>query len=59
MKLRFILVIESEVTNLADYKATTIQEAAKNQACWIEEGECDLTELVNRENVAVTVEGIE
>lgn len=59
MKLKFTITFECPVANLADYEATTIYEAAKNQKAWFEEGAIGLMDLIPDDAVEVTVEGIE
>jgi hypothetical protein len=57
MKLRFTIVFEHTVEDLVEYEATTLEEAAKNQLAWIEDGTACLPEFIP-ENCSVKVEPI-
>lgn len=61
MKLKITISLEIEVTpeNLKSYyDASTIEEAATNQQKWIDDGSCDLMELIDFYDNVVTVEPI-
>lgn len=59
MKLKYTFVFELEVDHLADYEATTLEEAAKNEQQWINEGSTDVYDLIGGANyVQATVEAI-
>ena len=61
MKIRITMIVESEVKQddlMPYYEAHTIKQAAFNQQAWIDEGACDLHDLLEGD-VKVTVEGVE
>ncbi len=59
MKLKLTVVIELPVTDLADYQATTLEQAATNQELWFLKDETQLLEcLTNATLKAIKVEAI-
>lgn len=61
MKLKFTIVVEQEVAekDLPGYESSTIEEAAKKQQAWIDEGAVDLGDIVGwGEDAKVKVEAI-
>jgi len=63
MKLKFMVTFAIDVNEeeLKDcYEADSIQEAAKNQQLWCNDGVVNISELVmNAENIITTVIGVE
>lgn len=57
MKLVMTLRVEWEVDNLEEYEATTIEEAAKNQKEWFEDGSAWLGDFVDSMEI-VSIEGV-
>lgn len=60
MKIIITMVFESEILPeelKALYEADTLEEAVKNQQAWIDEGACDLHDLINSA-VITTVTGV-
>jgi hypothetical protein len=60
MKLRYTLVMEQRVRFLEHYEASTLEEAAKNQQKWLDDGVSDILDIVlNSDIKSVKVEGID
>jgi len=58
VKLRITAVVECEVEDLAHYEAATLEEAARNQQQWIDEGACTIGDIFDTEDVKITVEAL-
>ena len=63
MKLRFTITLEQKIAGDKEldeyYEATSLAEAVINQQRWVDEGSCDIVELVcNAEELSVVVEGL-
>jgi hypothetical protein len=59
MKLKLTLTAEIEVTNLEDYAATTIQEAAINALAWMKYGQIDPVDMLLGYPFSVNIEPVE
>lgn len=57
MKIVMTLCVEWDVNNLEEYEASTIEEAAKNQKEWLEEGSVWLGDFVEDMKI-ISVEGV-
>ena len=60
MKIIITMVSESDVSPealKAYYEADTLEQAVKNQQAWIDEGACDLHDILDGDVVA-TVTGV-
>jgi hypothetical protein len=59
MKLRYTMVMECYVSFLSHYEASTLEEAARNQQLWIDDGISDIIDIVlNSDIQSVKVEPV-
>ena len=60
MKLRYTLVMEQRVRFLEHYESSSLEEAAKKQQQWIDEGVSDILDIVlNSDIQSVKVEAVD
>ena len=60
MKLRYTLVMEQRVRFLEHYESPSLEEAAKKQQQWIDEGVSDILDIVlNSDIQSVKVEAVD
>jgi hypothetical protein len=60
MKFRYTLVMEQRVRFLEHYEASTLEEAAKNQQKWLDDGVSDILDIVlNSDIQSVKVEAVD
>jgi hypothetical protein len=60
MKFRYTLVMEQQVRFLEHYEASTLEDAAKNQQKWLDDGVSDILDIVlNSDIQSVRVEAVD
>ncbi len=54
MELKIIITATIDVENLAHWQATTLDEAAENQQCWLEDGTTMPAEVIEFAHTVTT-----